>query len=305
MYNQRDKKWANVKIGQSNSSIGNYGCLLCCLSEFYGEDPIITNKKLTSAGAYNVDIVRHDVASKALGLEYAGFGNEFPGYETIAEVDFSVKEGKQQHFVIDNGKTILDPWTGEERPRNTYKILSYRLYQRKNKEVKITPITKNLKSAIEEVLHEDYGDNFNENEQKKASEQLIGYVSGLENSIDELKNKYDFCRKASDAQKENEKNLNNSLSKAREIGYDLQKEIDNLKIQIQGYEETFTEQEETIKDLEKKLYAQNSIMYEETLKDTSSTTSLHKTLPSAKMEATEALQEIYRLIKDFFRKLGS
>lgn len=74
------------------------------------------------------DLIDSVKAANALGLSYLGKEtdiNKPPSWHpTIKEVDFSIKDGKQQHFVvreiIDGKKVILDPYEGVQRPINYY-----------------------------------------------------------------------------------------------------------------------------------------------------------------------------------------
>jgi len=88
---------------------------------------------------------------------------------------------------------------------------------------KIEVLDDALKKSISKIVGEDYGNFWNEKEQKKIADILTEYVSEIED-----------LRKMSE----------DSLAKAREIGTDLQEEVDALKIQVEV-------QEETIEDLEK------------------------------------------------------
>lgn len=49
---QRDPKWSAQMLGKSDSSIGNYGCLLTCFSMLAGMTPPEMNQRMRSLGGY-------------------------------------------------------------------------------------------------------------------------------------------------------------------------------------------------------------------------------------------------------------
>lgn len=144
IYSQKNPKWANLKLGNSNSKIGDYGCFLVSLSMLVEKEPPEVNEILKKAGAFSGDMIISDKAAKALGLEIIKTGdpiipnrdkniNNEPQYTSIKEVDFSPVAGKQQHFVLrvveDGKKWIIDPWTGKKQVIGFYPFVSYRLFK--------------------------------------------------------------------------------------------------------------------------------------------------------------------------------
>ena len=51
---QRDKRWASKMLGNSDSTIGAYGCLLSCFSMLAGVLPPEMNSRMIAAGAFQV-----------------------------------------------------------------------------------------------------------------------------------------------------------------------------------------------------------------------------------------------------------
>ncbi len=133
--NQLDPRWKRWYLGKVKTSGFNaYGCHLFCWTYLYsvkmgkqvspGEvDGIFVNK-----GVYNGDMIRSDKAALALGMKWLGREydiNKSPDwFPTIKEVDFSIKDGKQQHFVVrekvDGRPVIFDPYEGVQRKINYY-----------------------------------------------------------------------------------------------------------------------------------------------------------------------------------------
>ena len=136
--NQLDKKWDKYYIGYvKTSSFKNFGCFLFCWAYMYSVkegkqiSPAIVDQIFMHNDVYDGDMIISERAAKILGLQY--FGKEYdinkpPTWSpSIKEVDFSIKEGKQQHFVIRindaSGKYILDPYEGVKRKINHYELL--------------------------------------------------------------------------------------------------------------------------------------------------------------------------------------
>lgn len=180
-YSQRDKAWSGVKLGFGSTTIGNYGCFITALSMLIEKTPNITNEILKKGGAFNGDLLISDKAAVALDLEYLGKTTTKPKeFPTIAEVDMSPSAGKQQHFVVMLKDKIIDPWTGSERPLNTYPIVSYRLFKLKNE-----PMADNSKNvekilkSISDFTGDDYGASPNDRETK----DIIKFFDGLKEDI--------------------------------------------------------------------------------------------------------------------------
>lgn len=143
LYYQRAKRYAGVKLGNSNLSFQSYGCFTVCLALLVGKDPLEVHEALKKGGAYSGALIISAVAAKVLGLELlkgddkylAGKMNDInymPKFNTIKEVTL----GKSQHFVVrlldeKGGRTIFDPWTGKIQPINFYSFKSYRLFKAK------------------------------------------------------------------------------------------------------------------------------------------------------------------------------
>ena len=124
-------------------TIASDGCLLTSITSIYQflTGKIITppemNKKLLDADCFKAGTALLDLAKvcETLGWDYKGafrgigeapedMGITTP---TIKEVDYSIRPGKQQHFVVrmysKSGNYILDPLGGVKRAINYYEKL--------------------------------------------------------------------------------------------------------------------------------------------------------------------------------------
>ena len=122
---QRDKRWATIKLGESNLILGRYGCTTCCismLSDYFGSfhdpaDLAVKTLKYTADGLIlwqSVNNIEHMAFEKRLYKR------------NDAEILKSLKDPKgavilevanYSHWVVAIGKTLLgndykivDPW---------------------------------------------------------------------------------------------------------------------------------------------------------------------------------------------------
>lgn len=135
IFNQQDKQFDGWYLGKvKTSSFANYACHLFCWTYMYSVklgkeiNPKEVDKIFTEIGVYNGDLIDSEKAADVLGLQY--FGKEYDvnkapdWFPNIKEVDYSIANGKQQHFVIrdiENGKKVIkDPLGGVTRNLNFY-----------------------------------------------------------------------------------------------------------------------------------------------------------------------------------------
>lgn len=145
---QRNPKWEDVKIGLSNSTIGDYGCLISSFAMLAGVDPPAINRAMIANGAFQTG----DCPACAATFDIAKFmsnapavsdvTNRYPyapfpaassrrlvdhlkaGNPAVLEVDMRPDlAGHQMHFVFavsafGSGETanvvIHDPWFEDE-----------------------------------------------------------------------------------------------------------------------------------------------------------------------------------------------
>jgi len=134
-FSQKDPKWANVKLGTSNTTIGQNGCFLVSLSMLANMLPPDANKLLTDGGGYaNGNMMISQKASEILGLNFHGRVNAALPYPTTPCIMETNKFAPYypQHFTVYLGHDdlILDPLDGREKV-NPYPIVSFRLFDPK------------------------------------------------------------------------------------------------------------------------------------------------------------------------------
>ena len=134
IYWQNNPRYADYTIGESNTSMQTYGCLLMSLSYVTRRDPLEVNQLFIDEGVYSNDLIDMTKACDVLGLDnyYRDYDiNNMPEQkETIKEVYL----GKSAHFVVrfnENGeRSIFDPWIGEKKVINYYTYISYRVFDK-------------------------------------------------------------------------------------------------------------------------------------------------------------------------------
>lgn len=138
IYNQRDPRWANVYMGTTRSTIGNYGCLISCVASGLtdagkGYTPETLNAWLTLNKGYingnyfvytSIDrlgvtqfvklIDCTNVAAPVADLDARVAAGDF----VIVEVDFNPNTvAIDQHWVrYIGGGQMVDPWVGDIAP---------------------------------------------------------------------------------------------------------------------------------------------------------------------------------------------
>ena len=112
-------------------TIASDGCLCACLASIAGRTPPDMNKFLKESGAFipGTALLTLQRAVQLLGWKWIGKQTTIEPMPKLSpiikEVDFSVRPGRNQHFVVrvveTNGdRYILDPWQGVRRNANYY-----------------------------------------------------------------------------------------------------------------------------------------------------------------------------------------
>ena len=185
IYSQRDFKWINEQIGNTPSTIGNYGCTITCIGMLAGITPSEVNKRLTDVGGYLNDLVRWTKIEEAIPwLEFEWRGYSYDNTKVkeaieknggcLVEVDFdgATATPGDRHWVLFTGDgKMQDPWTGTIEPTSKYKIL---------KGYSIINVKENMPTDLEVCLsqHEQLVKEAGEKDQE---------ISDLEIACDSLK----------------------------------------------------------------------------------------------------------------------
>ena len=176
---QRDARWAWKPLGFSTGSIGDFGCLVACLTMLARETDVSKVNDLMKQfgdfanGNYNSPFLGNLVvwgnvqnALKSLKLVERGWSYDNnkvkawieKGYPVIVQVDAApIGAPRTDHFVLFIGdQKLVDPWTGRIRPTSDFPILkgfalyttpTGNVYEQKVKDLKIA--VDRLKSELD------------------------------------------------------------------------------------------------------------------------------------------------------------
>ena len=142
---QRDSRWSKQQLGTSNTTIGGFGCTITSIAMLVGTTPDVVNRELKRVGGFaNGNLViwsKVPIAFPQLifvkRVNYYNNDDVKTNLPCLVEVDFDGSPNTfGNHWVVFIGnKRLLDPWTGQNRPTSTYKILKgYAVLTPKKKE---------------------------------------------------------------------------------------------------------------------------------------------------------------------------
>jgi hypothetical protein len=163
LLSQLDQRWANILLGYNSAkpyTIGNFGCLITCLSSYVDKTPPKVNELLKANGGFAAGSGNFIWGkSSVLGLteQYVSPRYTGPvttqglqklkdildaGYPVLCEVDFNPNtSGEEMHFVLiirHEGDSFyaMDPWVGEIVNISVYggpqrAIIQFRQYDKK------------------------------------------------------------------------------------------------------------------------------------------------------------------------------
>jgi hypothetical protein len=132
---QNDEKWKNVKLGNSNETLGSWGCLLTSVTMLlngigYNETPETVNDKMKKVGGFQgalfIPSMLSYVWSNCAYRDMQGTESSVPpiaqidaavaaGKPVILQVDWNKQKGTQTHFVLikekkGNDYVLYDPY---------------------------------------------------------------------------------------------------------------------------------------------------------------------------------------------------
>jgi hypothetical protein len=128
---QRDKEWRDVIIGDSNETIGESGCTICCISMgavwaglYRSPEWIAYNCRFTKEGRILWDSVKVTESVEFVWRNYVWSFKRF--HEAfLSETEFAIieiewrKNSRQRHWIFPIGVVsatklmCIDPWTGK------------------------------------------------------------------------------------------------------------------------------------------------------------------------------------------------
>ncbi len=124
---QNDPRWKNIKLGFSNTTIGNYGCTITCIAMIVGVTPDVVNQRLKDVNGF----------AEGNLVIWAKIEEAFPGIKVrrvwtydnadvkkslpcLVEVDGKPIGGFRHWVVYTGNQKCYDPWDGKEDPTSDY-----------------------------------------------------------------------------------------------------------------------------------------------------------------------------------------
>ena len=133
IYYQRHARYNGYRLGNSQTSMQQYGCYLMCLAYVTRRDPIEVDELFMKKGVYSGDLITTK-AFEVLGLKNYQKVTDINRMPTQEETIKEVTLGRGQHFVVrffkDGKRWIYDPWTNQTLPINYYPFRSYRVFDK-------------------------------------------------------------------------------------------------------------------------------------------------------------------------------
>lgn len=131
---QRDPRWKDLKLGYSDTTIGQFGCTITALSIILGSTPDVVNLRIKAVNGYaEGNLVIWDKLEEAFpGIKIKRVWS-YDNADVLANVPNVLVEvdgkpiGGYRHWVVFIGnKKMIDPWDGLEKSTTSYNSpLSY------------------------------------------------------------------------------------------------------------------------------------------------------------------------------------
>lgn len=236
---QRDIRWKDIKIGNSTSTIGSYGCTITCLSILAGTTPDVVNAFLTAVNGFLVDrIIWAKINETKLGLHFPDNGRQYV-YNDVAvreainlyggclvEVDYDgiTNTPNDRHWVLYIGdQKLIDPWTGTIRPTSTYPLVKgYAIIQANDEKNDLTSSEENIlkflreQNADEGKVREAWGALTDKIALQGQVQTLQEKITDLESSQKDLQSQLDDLRLKLEEDKKSEDDWQEMVSSANE-----------------------------------------------------------------------------------------
>lgn len=125
---QRDKRWKDIPLGFSSTTIGDYGCTITCIAMILGTTPDVVNERLKTVNGY----------AQGNLVVWAKLEEAFPGIKikrvwtydnedvkknvpnVLVEVDGKPIGGYRHWVVYIGNQQMIDPWDGKIKSTASY-----------------------------------------------------------------------------------------------------------------------------------------------------------------------------------------
>lgn len=227
LLSQRDPRWADMKLGTSDLTIGGYGCTITCLAMYIGTTPDVVNERLKAVNGFSQGslVIWAKVAEAFPGVSITKLGWTYDNNDVaqnlpcLVEVDFDGTDRvDNRHWVVYKGNQKMnDPWTGTEEPTSKYPPLSYRVIKGKWLQVE--------DANYSDLLHK----------QQEATSQCQLQLSVALNQITELQKKMDSYISSNNEYKLQAEDYRKRYESEQQLVLDLKSEISKVHQQDKDY----------------------------------------------------------------------
>jgi hypothetical protein len=233
---QRDNRWKDIKIGNSNYTIGGTGCLITLLAIMADTTPDIVNQKLKEVGGYYGALVvwakidealpRLNFIKRAYSYSNDIVAKAVQDYGACpVEVD-GTKIGGDKHWVLYIGnQQIIDPWYGDIRSTSEYPAVGYAVIGIKPQE----PTSSDEQRAIE-VLKQAFQELPQDDPLKQGN--LEGFIRALKDEHSILKE----VKKNEQILKDEVSDLETKVATLNETMASKSLEINNIRAELESEE---------------------------------------------------------------------
>lgn len=263
---QRDKRWSAIKLGTSNTTIGDFGCTITCIAMIVGTTPDVVNERMKQVAGF----------AEGNLVIWAKIDEAFPGIHARrvwtydnADVKANIKRvlvevdgkpiGGYRHWVVYVGsQKLYDPWDGKEDPTSDYpNPVSYCVLE--GAWEKSEPVTTDLQAELDKTrkqrdenhndrmaLYEELGFSgvFNRTVAVEKIRQLLALEKQFVQKDEQLKVANEKIKELEVRAKENEDKLTEFASESTKTIQTLTTENQSLLQSIQELKSTTTKPDE-------------------------------------------------------------
>lgn len=125
---QRDKRWKDIKLGFSDTTIGDYGCTITCIAMIVGTTPDVVNERLKQVQGFAQGnlVIWAKIEQAFTGIKvrrvwtYDNADVKANVKHVLVEVDGKPIGGYRHWVVYVGNQKLYDPWDGQEDPTSDY-----------------------------------------------------------------------------------------------------------------------------------------------------------------------------------------
>ena len=99
-WRQRDASWSNIKIGNTNSTIGDIGCLVTSIAILIKKSGISTNINPFNPGTFVEELNKNGGFNEYGELQYSAINRIFPNFQYKGKINLRGKSKNEKLAII-------------------------------------------------------------------------------------------------------------------------------------------------------------------------------------------------------------